>query len=111
MNSDAYEGFADRYDLFISEFGEHNPAEVEFFQKLFTDNNVHKDRDCACGTGQHLHLLKSLGYKVRLWKKMLSQVLMRDSESPISHLVEPTCASGQQLSTSGLKRNVNYQLT
>ena len=64
MTSDLYEGFADRYDLFLSKFGEHDPVVVEFFRKLFAENQVHSVLDCACGTGNDLHLFHSLGLEV-----------------------------------------------
>lgn len=64
MNRDSYEGFADRYDLFFDKFGEHNPARVDFFRKLFIEKQVHSVLDCACGTGQDLHLFHSLGCEV-----------------------------------------------
>jgi glycine/sarcosine N-methyltransferase len=61
---DPYEDFADRYDLFGGEFGKHDPEEAEFFRKLFAENQVHSVLDCACGTGQHLHLFHALGCDV-----------------------------------------------
>lgn len=61
MSRDLYEGFAERYDLFFDKLGEHNPVRVEFFRKLFAENYVHTVLDCACGTGQDLHLFYSLG--------------------------------------------------
>ena len=64
MTSDLYEGFADRYDLFLSRFGEHDPARGEFFRRLFAENKVRKVLDCACGTGNDLHLFHSLGCEV-----------------------------------------------
>jgi glycine/sarcosine N-methyltransferase len=64
VTSDLYEGFADRYDLFLSKFGEHDPVVVEFFHRLFAENKVRKVLDCACGTGSDLHLFHSLGCEV-----------------------------------------------
>ena len=52
MTTDLYASFADRYDLFWGKFGEYPPVYVEFFRKLFTQNNVHSVLDCACGTGR-----------------------------------------------------------
>jgi len=64
VTSDLYEGFAERYDLFFAKFGEHDPVVVEFFSKLFAENEVRKVLDCACGTGNDLHLFHSLGCEV-----------------------------------------------
>jgi glycine/sarcosine N-methyltransferase len=64
MTSDLYEGFAERYDLFFSGFGEHNADHIEFFRKLFAENQVHRVLDCACGTGKDLHLFHSLRCEV-----------------------------------------------
>ena len=64
MTSDSYEGFAERYDLFFGGFGEHNAERIEFFRKLFAENQVHSVLDCACGTGKDLHLFHSLRCEV-----------------------------------------------
>jgi len=64
MADDPYRGLAERYDLFFGRFGEHDPQVVQFFRKLFDLHGVHAVLDCACGTGQDLHLLHSLGVEV-----------------------------------------------
>lgn len=64
MGADLYAGFAERYDLFHGAFGQHDPEQVGFFQQLFTRHGVRTILDCACGTGQHLHMFHSLGYEV-----------------------------------------------
>ncbi len=64
MAKDAYQGFAERYDLFHGEFGERKPNYRAFFQKVFVENNVHSVLDCACGTGHDLYLFYSLGCEV-----------------------------------------------
>ncbi|MFC2033909.1 class I SAM-dependent methyltransferase [Chloroflexota bacterium] len=64
INNDSYADFADKYDLFFAKFGEHNPALVDFFRKLFENNQVNDVLDCACGTGQDLHLIHSLGCNI-----------------------------------------------
>ena len=61
---DPYEGFAERYDLFFGEFGQHDAAVVEFYRRLFADAGVHSMLDCACGTGRDLHLFHTLGCEV-----------------------------------------------
>lgn len=63
MTRDLYEGFAERYDLFHGSF-EPSALVVEFFQKLFAQNQVHTVLDCACGTGRDLLLFHSLGCEV-----------------------------------------------
>ena len=57
--TDRYDGLADRYDLFPQD-----PAEGEFFRRLFARNQVTSVLDCACGTGRDLMLFHSLGCKV-----------------------------------------------
>jgi glycine/sarcosine N-methyltransferase len=64
MVKDAYQGFAERYDLFHGKFGEHKTNYRVFFQKVFVENNVHTVLDCACGTGLDVHLFYSLGCDV-----------------------------------------------
>jgi SAM-dependent methyltransferase len=64
MTHDPYADFAARYDLFAGGFGQHDPGEVQFFRQLFDRYTVSTVLDCACGTGQHLHLLHSLGLDV-----------------------------------------------
>ena len=64
MTHDPYAGFAARYDLFAGGFGQHAPDEVRFFRQLFDHHYVRTILDCACGTGQHLHLLHALGLDV-----------------------------------------------
>jgi ubiquinone/menaquinone biosynthesis C-methylase UbiE len=64
MAVDPYAGFAERYDLFHGEFGRHDPEQARFFQQLFARRQVRAVLDCACGTGQHLHLFHSLGCEV-----------------------------------------------
>jgi len=64
MTEDAYQGFAERYDLFFEEFGKHSSNQVEFFRRLFRENGVSKVLDCACGTGHDLVMFDSLGVEV-----------------------------------------------
>jgi ubiquinone/menaquinone biosynthesis C-methylase UbiE len=64
MTQDAYAEFADRYDLFHESFEERRPKRIEFFRKIFADNNVRAVLDCACGTGRDLALFHSLGLEV-----------------------------------------------
>ncbi len=64
MTDDLYAGFAERYDLFHGEFGQHDPEQIGFFQQLFARQSVRTILDCACGTGQHLYMFHSLGYAV-----------------------------------------------
>jgi SAM-dependent methyltransferase len=61
---DLYAGFADRYDLFLGQFGEHDPGVRAFFGSLFRENGVRSVLDCACGTGNDLVLFHSLGCEV-----------------------------------------------
>jgi glycine/sarcosine N-methyltransferase len=59
---DAYEGFAERYDLFFGHFEAYSPQLSTFFKKVFDDNGVKRVLDCACGTGRHLYLFHKLGF-------------------------------------------------
>ncbi len=61
MSDDLYEGLAERYDRFHGAFGEHDPDTADFFRRLFQQRCVHRVLDCACGTGNDLHLFHSLG--------------------------------------------------
>jgi len=64
MDSDLYEGFAGRYDLTPDTFAEDNPVMIEFFRRIFSQNEVHSILDCACGTGRHLILYQDLGLEI-----------------------------------------------
>ena len=61
---DPYEGFADRYDLFDRRFGLYPPVLVDFYRELLARYGVRRVLDCACGTGKHLPLFRSLGCQV-----------------------------------------------
>jgi ubiquinone/menaquinone biosynthesis C-methylase UbiE len=60
---DVYEEFAYDYDEFgpIEEYLE---GEKTFFEKLFEEHGIKTVLDCACGTGQHLHLFSEMGFSV-----------------------------------------------
>jgi SAM-dependent methyltransferase len=58
---DPYEDFAERYDLFDSQFGVYPPVLVDFYRELLARYGVRRVLDCACGTGKHLPLFSSLG--------------------------------------------------
>jgi ubiquinone/menaquinone biosynthesis C-methylase UbiE len=64
MTDDLYADFAERYDQFHGAFGQHDPEQIAFFRQLFGQHEVRTILDCACGTGQHLHLFHTLGYQV-----------------------------------------------
>ena len=69
---DTYEGFAERYDWMKQE----NPVRQEFFRQVFARHNVVMVLDCACGTGQDLIMLHSMGFQAYgsdLSDAMLSQ--------------------------------------
>jgi ubiquinone/menaquinone biosynthesis C-methylase UbiE len=86
MAHDLYEGFAERYDLFHRHF-EPNILVVEFFQKLFAQNQVHTVLDCACGTGRDLLLFHSLGCEVvgsDISESMLTQARKNLAERGVS---------------------------
>ena len=60
MGSDHYGDWADRYDLFPEDLSE----EEGFFERLFSDNQVRRVLDCACGTGNELLIFNALGCEV-----------------------------------------------
>ena len=64
MIVDAYEGFADRYDLFNQGSTGFDPVVVAFYRQLCAQHEVHRVLDCACGTGRDLLLFHSLGCQV-----------------------------------------------
>jgi ubiquinone/menaquinone biosynthesis C-methylase UbiE len=64
MTVDAYQDFADRYDLFFETFGVHDADISGFFRELFGKHGVHSLLDCACGTGHDLVLFQELGVDV-----------------------------------------------
>ena len=63
MINDIYEKFAYDYDEFGA-IDQYLGEEKEFFDKLFKNHKVHSVLDCACGTGQHLHMFNELGLSV-----------------------------------------------
>jgi glycine/sarcosine N-methyltransferase len=63
VTQDLYKEFAGRYDLAFKQFDDHDPLVVDFYRRLFALNGVNTLLDCACGTGRHLLLFHSLGYK------------------------------------------------
>lgn len=90
---DAYEGFADRYDLFFGHFEAHSPQLSTFYKKVFADNGVTRVLDCACGTGRHLYLFHKLGFDIvgsDISPAMLAQARRnlgeRNIEIPLRHL-------------------------
>jgi len=77
MSADLYEDFAGRYDLVPGRLDENNPMTVEFFQRVFSKNNVQSVLDCACGTGRHLILFHNLSCKV--WGSDVSQAMLDEA--------------------------------
>ena len=60
---DLYEKFAYDYDEFGT-IDQYLGDEKEFFEKIFKNYNVNSILDCACGTGQHLHMFAEMGFSV-----------------------------------------------
>jgi len=77
MSVDLYEDFAGRYDLVPSGLDENSPSTVEFFQRIFSENNVRSVIDCACGTGRHLILFHKLGCEV--YGSDISQAMLAEA--------------------------------
>ncbi len=61
--ADEYESWAGDYDLF-GEINDINLAERDFLVETFFQNKTRSILDCACGTGQHLIMLRELGYDI-----------------------------------------------
>lgn len=59
-NHDKYAGWTDRYERYYKE----DPDIVAFFKKLIENYSIRKTLDCACGPGQELMMLHSLGCDV-----------------------------------------------
>ena len=55
--ADEYEAWAGDYDLF-GEINDINLAERDFLVETFFQNQTKSILDCACGTGQHLIMLR-----------------------------------------------------
>lgn len=86
MAYDLYQNFANRYDLFYGQFPECDPLVKDFYRKLFTDNQIHRVLDCACGTGRDLYLFHSLGCEAigsDISDSMLAQARKNISQSEI----------------------------
>jgi len=64
MSDDAYEGFAERYDLFYGPTAGRDPVVENFYRELFARHHVQRVLDCACGTGRDLVLFHGLGCAV-----------------------------------------------
>ncbi len=60
---DEYQAWASDYDLF-GEISNINLAERDFLVETFFENETKSILDCACGTGQHLIMLRELGYDI-----------------------------------------------
>lgn len=60
MNDDPFESFAERYDAFDRD----DPARKAFFSRLIERYGLKSVLDCACGTGNDLLILHSLGLDV-----------------------------------------------
>lgn len=60
MTTDAYRGFAERYDAFRTDA----PERRDYFESLFRAHNVRRVLDCACGTGRDLLLFETMGIGV-----------------------------------------------
>jgi len=84
MTADLYQDFASRYDLIHDELDKNDPLMVEFFRRLFVENNVHNLLDCACGTGRHLLLFHELGCQV--WGSDVSEAMLGQARKNTTHL-------------------------
>ena len=60
MTDDPFKSFAEHYDA----FGRDDPALLEFFRCLVEKYDLKSVLDCACGTGDDIILLHSLGLDV-----------------------------------------------
>ena len=63
-DGDPYADLAASYDLFHGRFGEYDAQETSFFRQLVADARIRRVLDCACGTGPHLPLFRSLDCEV-----------------------------------------------
>ncbi len=84
MVFDAYESFADRYDLFYDKLEDIDPFAASFYRKLFEDNRVQSVLDCACGTGRDLVLFHSLGSDVA--GSDVSEAMLNQAQKNLSKL-------------------------
>lgn len=58
-----YGELTEKYDV-LSSWEERLDTEVNFFKRLFTENDVESVLDCACGTGRHVIALHKVGFNV-----------------------------------------------
>ncbi|NVM03544.1 MAG: methyltransferase domain-containing protein [Candidatus Helarchaeota archaeon] len=59
-----YEDFVEKYDNLVS-WENRVKRESNFYKTIFSDNDVKKVLDCACGTGQHVIMFTQMGYDVK----------------------------------------------
>lgn len=50
--------------LYMDSIANDTPREVDFLEKIFTENHAKKILDCCCGVGRHAVRLGELGFKV-----------------------------------------------
>lgn len=89
MDTDPYESFAERYDLFYESFARHEPMKMDFFRELLTQYEVRSVLDCACGTGRDLHLLHSLGCEVFGSDRSVSMLAQAERNLATHHMNVP----------------------
>jgi len=83
MSTDPYKGFAERYDIKPGDLTENDPLMVDFFRRIYSENNVRSVLDCACGTGRHLILFHNLGCKV--WGSDISEAMLNQARENLAH--------------------------
>ena len=84
---DLYEKFAYDYDEF-GPIDEYLGDEKDFFDQLFSAHKIKTVLDCACGTGQHLYLLRELGYQV--WGSDYSASMLKVAENNLKQRNQTT---------------------
>jgi len=82
MSTDPYKGFAERYDITPNDLTENDPLMVDFFRRIFSENNVQSVLDCACGTGRHLMLFHNLGCQV--WGSDVSEAMLAQARENLA---------------------------
>lgn len=81
-HDDPYHDFAQSYDRGRDITGV-NEQEKQFYKRLFSEHNVDRILDCACGTGRHCYLFTAMGYDVQ--GSDISEAMLAQARANFAH--------------------------